>query len=141
MVKNRLLRFVLIVVGFISLALGVVGIIIPILPSVPFFLLTSLCFVKSSKKFNEWFLNTKIYKKYLENFQKNKVMTLKAELILLILVSSILMISMYFINNLAMTIVFTILIAAKFSYFSIYIRPVSKKEFLCLRNQIKKELN
>ncbi len=81
MVKNKLLRLILMILGFISLSLGVIGVIIPILPTVPFLLLTSFCFVKSSEKFNNWFLNTKLYKKHLETFQKNKVMTLKCELI------------------------------------------------------------
>ena len=65
MVKNKLLRLILMILGFISLSLGVIGVIIPILPTVPFLLLTSFCFVKSSEKFNNWFLNTKLYKKHL----------------------------------------------------------------------------
>ena len=52
MVKNKLLRLILMILGFISLSLGVIGVIIPILPTVPFLLLTSFCFVKSSEKFN-----------------------------------------------------------------------------------------
>ena len=89
MVKSKVLRVLLIILGFISLGLGCVGIVFPILPTVPFFLLTSFCFVRSSKKFHDWFLNSKLYKKYLENFAKHKVMTLKGELFLLLFVSFI----------------------------------------------------
>ncbi len=133
MVKNKLLRLILMILGFISLSLGVIGVIIPILPTVPFLLLTSFCFVKSSEKFNNWFLNTKLYKKHLETFQKNKVMTLKCELILLILVSSMLILTMYFVDNLVVTIILTSLIILKYSYFIIFVKPVTKKEFLRLQ--------
>ena len=133
MVKNRLLRLLLMILGFISLSLGVIGVIIPILPTVPFLLLTSFCFVKSSEKFNNWFLNTKLYKKHLETFQKNKVMTLKCELILLILVSSMLILTMYFVDNLVVTIILTSLIIIKYSYFIIFVKPVTKKEYLRLQ--------
>ena len=96
MVKNKLLKVLLLILGFISLGLGCIGVILPILPTAPFLLLTSFCFVKSSEKFNNWFLNTKLYKNYLENLQKNKVMTLKGELMLLLGVSIMLLTSMYF---------------------------------------------
>lgn len=136
MVRNKLLRILLIIGGFISLGLGCVGIIFPILPTVPFFLLTSFCFVKSSERFNKWFLNTKLYKKHLENFQKNKVMTVYGELILLLFVSAMLLTSMYFINKPVMTIVFSCLIFFKYLYFAINIRPVSKAEFERLRGKL-----
>ena len=139
MVKSKILRFLLIIVGFISLGLGCVGIVLPILPTAPFLLLTSFCFVKSSDKFNKWFLSTKIYKKYLENFQKNKVMTAKGELFLLLGVSTMLLTSMYFINNKVMTIVFTCLIFFKYLYFVIKIKPVTKEEFARLRGKLQNQ--
>ena len=139
MVKSKILRFLLIIAGFISLGLGCVGIVLPILPTAPFLLLTSFCFVKSSVKFNKWFLNTKLYKKYLENFQKNKVMTVKGELFLLLGVSTMLLTSMYFINNKVMTIVFTCLIFFKYLYFVIKIKPVTKEEFARLRGKLQNQ--
>lgn len=129
MYKNKLIRILLIIIGFVSLALGSIGIIIPILPTVPFLLLTSFCFLKSSVRFNKRFLNSKIYKKYLENFQKNKIMPLWSMTVLIVFVSSILLLSMFFINNLVMTIVFSILIFFKCLYFALMIKPVSSKEF------------
>ncbi len=134
MVKNKLLRVLLLLLGLLSLGLGCVGIFLPIIPTAPFLLLTSFCFVRSSKKFNEWFLNSKIYKKHLENFAKHKVMTIKGELILLLCVSAMLLTSMYFINKLAMTIVFTCLIFFKYLYFVICVKPVTKEEYDKLRD-------
>lgn len=135
MIKNKILRVLLIVLGFISFGLGCIGIIIPfILPTVPFFLLTSICFVKSSERFNNWFLNSKIYKKYLENFAKHKVMTIKGELVLLLGVSAMLLTSMYFVNNKVMSIIFPCLIFCKYLYFTINIKPVSKEDYNKLRN-------
>lgn len=134
MVKSKVLRIILIIVGFISLGLGCVGIVFPIIPTVPFFLLTSFCFVKSSERFNKWFLNSKLYKKHLENFAKYKVMTIYGELILLLCVSAMLLTSMYFVDKLAMTIVFSCLIFFKYLYFICCVKPVSKKEYEAIRN-------
>lgn len=130
MVKSRVLRVILIIVGFLSLGLGCVGIVLPIIPTAPFLLLTSLCFVKSSEKFNNWFLNSKIYKKHIENFAKHRVMTLKGELVLLLLVSTMLITSMIFINKPVMTIVMSFLIFFKYLYFVLRVKPVNKKEYI-----------
>ena len=135
MVKNKFLRVLLTFLGFVSLALGCIGVILPIIPTAPFLLLTSLCFVKSSEKFNKWLLNSKIYKKHLETFAKNKVMTLQGELTLLLLVSLMLLTSMYSINKPVMTIVFTCLIFVKYLYFVICVKPISKTEYNTLRNE------
>lgn len=136
MVKSKIIRILLIILGFISLGLGCIGVVLPIIPTAPFLLLTSFCFVKSSYKFSKWFLNTKLYKKYLENFQKNKVMTLKGELFLLLGVSIMLLTSMYFINNQVMTIVFSCLILCKYLYFVFNVKPVTKEEFVRLRESL-----
>lgn len=129
MVKNKVLRVILIIVGFISLGVGCVGIVLPILPTVPLFLLTSYCFVKSSEKFNNWFLNSKLYKKHVENFAKHRVMTLKGELCLLLFVSTMLMISIVMINKPVMTIVMTCLVFFKYLYFVLRVTPVTKEEY------------
>lgn len=138
MVKSKILRLVLMIIGFISLCIGVIGIILPILPTTPFLILTSFCFVRSSEYFNRWFLNTNIYKKHLKNFAKHKVMTLKGELILLSLVSIMLMTTMYFVNNKIVTIVLTCLIFMKYLYFVLQVKPVSKEEYQALQEEVPK---
>ena len=75
----KLKRLLYLILGFISLGLGCVGIALPILPTVPFFLVTVFCFANSSQKLHDWFIGTKIYKKHLESFVQKKGMTWKTK--------------------------------------------------------------
>ena len=61
-------KILYIMIGCISLGLGIIGVILPILPTVPFVLLAAFCFAKSSEKLEDWFKNTKLYR---ENNVKN----------------------------------------------------------------------
>lgn len=55
-------KILYIMIGCISLGLGIIGVILPILPTVPFLLLAAFCFVRSSERLNGWFKNTKLYR-------------------------------------------------------------------------------
>ena len=76
-----------IILGFISLGLGTVGIVLPILPTVPFYMATMFCFAKSSEKLHNWFIGTSLYKKYLESYVQRRAMTLAAKLKLITMVT------------------------------------------------------
>lgn len=61
-------KILYILIGCISLGLGIIGVILPILPTVPFMLLAAFCFARSSERLDGWFKNTKLYR---ENNIKN----------------------------------------------------------------------
>lgn len=77
--KTNPLRFLWVFVGFLCLALGTIGVVLPILPTVPFYMATLFCFAKSSEKLHSWFISTGLYKKHLESFVQNRSMTIKSK--------------------------------------------------------------
>jgi len=64
-VLNRIVRTLLFAAGNVSLALGVVGIFLPLLPTTPFLLLAAACYVRSSDKFYSWLVAHPVLSKYI----------------------------------------------------------------------------
>lgn len=72
-------RITFVVLGCVSLALAVIGVVLPILPTVPFLALAAFCFAKSSDRLNNWLINTKFYQNNLADFKAGKGMTVKTK--------------------------------------------------------------
>ena len=85
--KNPL-RYIWLLLGLISFAIGTVGIVLPILPTFPFYLAALFCFAKSSKRLYDWFINHPLYKKYLERFLQRRPMTWTAKAAVLVPLSA-----------------------------------------------------
>lgn len=91
-----LLRYFWISLGIISLVLGTVGIVLPLLPTVPFYLLTIFCFSRGSKRLHQWFLQTNLYKKHLADFVQHKAMDNFTKVKVICIVSCLLAVGAYF---------------------------------------------
>lgn len=76
---NKISRMLWLILGCSCLALGTVGVVLPILPTVPFYMATVFCFAKGSKRLHQWFIGTGLYKKHLESYVEKKAMTLKTK--------------------------------------------------------------
>ena len=76
-------QIVFILLGCICLALGTVGVFLPVLPTTPFYLLTVFFFANSSRKLHDWFVGTKLYRKHLESFVRKKGMTRRTKISIL----------------------------------------------------------
>ncbi|MCI6737867.1 MAG: YbaN family protein [Intestinibacter sp.] len=110
-------KIILIVIGTISLLLGIVGVFLPVLPTTPLLLLTSYCYIKSSDRLSEKFMKTKIYDKYVRNFHEKGGMTLKGKLMLTIPVSLMLLIMFVKIDSNIMRMVIVIMWITKVVFF------------------------
>ena len=86
---HHLKKAFFIALGCVSLALGTIGIVLPILPTVPFYLLTAFCFANSSERLHDWFIHTTVYKKYIGSYFRRRGMTKKAKCLLIGTVTAI----------------------------------------------------
>lgn len=83
----NLRKLIWLFIALLAFGLGTAGIFLPILPTVPLYLLTVFCFANSSEKMHTWFLGTKLYKRYVEPYRKAGGLTRKAKIWLIICVS------------------------------------------------------
>ena len=72
-------RILFVILGCLCLGLGTVGIVLPLLPTVPFYLATVFFFANSSKRLHDWFTGTKMYRKHLESYVKKEGMTVRTK--------------------------------------------------------------
>lgn len=86
---HHLKKVFFIALGCVSLALGTIGIVLPILPTVPFYLFTAFCFANSSERLHDWFIHTTVYKKYIGSYFRRRGMTKKAKCLLIGTVTAI----------------------------------------------------
>lgn len=121
-------KYIYITVGLISVVLGAIGVVFPILPTTPFLLLASYCFAKGSDRFNTWFIGTKLYKKHLESFVKERSMTLKEKICILVFADFMLAFPLILIDSLFMKGVIVVLILCKFYYFIFRIKTIAPEE-------------
>ena len=79
----KIRKIIFIVSGCICLGLGCIGIALPVLPTVPFFLATVFFFANSSQRLHDWFVSTKLYQKHLESYVQKRGMKMQTKLSIL----------------------------------------------------------
>ena len=80
-------KFIYIIFGVIFFGLGVIGTVLPLLPTTPLIVLAAVCFGKSSHKLHTWCVSTKFYKNNVDSFVKKRSMTIKSKAILLLTIT------------------------------------------------------
>lgn len=73
------MKFLFIVFGSISLALGILGIFLPVLPTTPFLLLSAAMFVRGSQRLYDWLMAHKHLGPYIKNFREYKALPLRVK--------------------------------------------------------------
>lgn len=70
-----------VILGTISLVLGIVGIFVPLLPTTPFLLLAAAAYFKGSSSLYNWLINHKYLGTYIRNFRENRAIPLRAKVV------------------------------------------------------------
>jgi len=83
--KQKWVRILLLVGGTSSVAIGILGIFVPVLPTTPFLLLGAACYARSSQRFYDWLLNNKYFGNYIRNYRERKGIPLKGKVLALAL--------------------------------------------------------
>ena len=76
---KKIINGICVTLAFVCVGLGTLGIVLPILPTTPLYIAAACLFAKGSKKFHKWFLNTSLYKTYIESAVKNGTMERRAK--------------------------------------------------------------
>lgn len=91
----NLKKLLYILLGYVSLGIGAIGAVLPMLPAFPFLLLAAFCFARSSEKLHTWFINTKLYKDNLEDYVAGKGMTAKTKARIMVTVTLLMSIGFF----------------------------------------------
>ncbi|AIM17031.1 MULTISPECIES: YbaN family protein [Neobacillus] len=134
-IQRSIVKFIYIIIGLISLGLGVVGIVLPVVPTTPLLLLASFCFMKGSKRFETWFKGTNLYKRHLETFVREKSMTLKQKVTLMLFSDAMIAIPLFLHDSYIIKIVLVLIIIYKYYYFIFKIKTVPGKNAKVEGNQ------
>lgn len=83
------------IAGTVALLLGVVGIFLPLLPTTPFLLLASACYMRGSDRMHQWLMNQRHLGPYLRSYQQGRGIPLRAKITALALMWTSLTVSIW----------------------------------------------
>ena len=84
-ISDKLKRRLLIACGTFCVGLGIIGIVVPLLPTTPLLLLAALCYMRGSERLYRALLRNRILGKYLRDYLEGRVMSLKNKILTLVL--------------------------------------------------------
>ena len=83
--KEKIRKWFLVTVGILAVALAVIGIFVPLLPTTPLLLLAAGCFMRSSPRMYTWLIHRKWFGKYIHHYREHHAITPQARVVTLLL--------------------------------------------------------
>ena len=97
---NRVIKAVLLLTGTISLGLGILGMVLPVLPTTPFLLLSAAAYARGSKRFYHWLMANKWFGPTILSYREGKGIPRKTKITAIAMLwTSILSSVIFFIDN------------------------------------------
>ncbi len=128
-------KYVYILLGSVSLALGVIGIAVPVLPTTPFLLLTSFFYLRSSERLHGWLMNNRILGPYIYSYMTYKAIPGKTKLFTIIFLWSTLTISMIVVPSLHVRI-FLAVVGITVTVHLVLLRTLSDEEMKSIEKDL-----
>ena len=124
---------ILFALAWLVLALGAVGVVLPILPTTPLVLLASLLFAKSSPRFDAWLRRTRLYRSYVVPFRESGGMTARKKVAMFTVTAATCGISFALVNFLPARIILATVVAGMGFALVRIIKTISPEEDAALR--------
>ncbi len=132
--KIKLKKLALVIAGVISLALAVAGILLPLLPTTPFLLLSAACFVRSSDRLYEWLINHKWFGEIIRDYRIHKAIPLGTKIFSVSVLWATILYSAFFVVTAVWLRIFLIAIAVGVSAHILHFKTKKKDESAPTRN-------
>ena len=97
--RAKAVRVLFILLGLLTFALGTLGVVLPLLPTTPFYLLSLFCLARGSRRLHSWFMGTALYRRYIESYLRDRGMTIRTKLSIMLSFSLLIAISLFFMRN------------------------------------------
>ena len=86
-------RPIWLLIGLTSLALGIAGVVLPLLPTTPFVLLSAYCFARSSPRLHAWLMANRTFGPLIRNWEQHRAIAPRAKLLAVISMGAVLAMS------------------------------------------------
>ncbi len=97
--SEMLIRSLLVVAGSVSVALGIAGIFLPLLPTTPFLLLAAACYVRSSPRLYRWLMNHRWTGEYIRDYREKRGLPLRTKILTVLILWATVGWSAYRVSN------------------------------------------
>lgn len=124
--SNKFTRVLLIIAGWCFVALGIIGIFLPVMPTTIFLIIAAAAFARSSEKFYFWLLNNRYLGKLIKDYREQKGMPLRAKIIAILMLNAAIGYSAFFAVDLVWVKVLLIAIAVGVTAYILSIKTIRK---------------
>jgi uncharacterized membrane protein YbaN (DUF454 family) len=109
---NMLSRLLWNIAGTVSLAVGVVGIVVPVLPTTPFLLIAAACYLRGSKRMYDWMVENRYVGSYLRDYVEGRGVSLRAKAVSVAVLWALILFSALFVTDSEIIRVVLLVVAA-----------------------------
>ncbi|AMC93032.1 hypothetical protein AOC36_03250 [Erysipelothrix larvae] len=120
----KLKKIFYVVVSALFLVFGLIGIVVPGLPTTPLLLVSVFCAAHGSTRFHQWMIRQTWYKNHVESYVESRAMTRKSKAIILATASTMIGVAMIFVGYWQIKVMLMILVVLKYVYFLKYIETI-----------------